>query len=87
MRLDAAAALALILVTGACVTAPPEQEACGAPALASLVGAPVSAAGGLGAGRTVRILYPDTARTEDYSPARLNVEVGYDGIITGLWCG
>jgi hypothetical protein len=86
MRYTTSAGLALILATAACVTAP-EEDSCGAKALSNLVGAPVAAAEGIGVGRTVRILYPDTARTEDYAPARLNVEVGYDGIISSLWCG
>lgn len=86
MRLTLPAGLAMILATAACVTAP-EADSCGAGALSTLVGAPVSAADGIGDGGTVRILYPDSARTEDYAPSRLNVEVGHDGIITSLWCG
>jgi hypothetical protein len=86
MHFSTSVGLALILATAACVAAPPE-DSCGALAQSNLVGAPVSAAQGFGVGRTVRILYPDTARTEDFSPGRLNVEVGYDGIITSFWCG
>lgn len=75
-----------MLAISACVTAP-GKDSCGAEALSTLVGAPVAAAEGIGVGRTVRILYPDTARIEDYAPARLNLEVNHEGIISSLWCG
>lgn len=87
MRTANAAVLALVLVAFACVRTPPD-DSCGAEALSGLVGMPVSATKkAIGASRTVRILYPDSVRTEDYSAERLNIEVGQDGIITGLWCG
>ncbi|MFN6952777.1 MAG: I78 family peptidase inhibitor [Albidovulum sp.] len=85
MRTANAAALAAALAA-ACMRTPPD-DGCGAGALSGLVSMPVSAFKGTGAGRTVRILYPDSARTEDYSAARLNIEVGHDGIISSLWCG
>lgn len=35
----------------------------------------------------VRIIYPNSAITQDYRPERLNVDVNIDGDIARLWCG
>lgn len=35
----------------------------------------------------VRIIYPNSAVTQDYRPERLNVDVNVDGDIARLWCG
>ncbi len=77
---------AAILLVAACAP-PSEVDACGATGLSGLVGAPVAAAEALDRKGPVRILHPETPRTEEYAPARLNVEVGPDGLITALWCG
>lgn len=37
--------------------------------------------------RPVRFLGPGQAATMDYNPARLNVDLGQDGRITGFRCG
>lgn len=36
---------------------------------------------------TVRILYPDTPITEEFSPDRANFMIGADGIISDAFCG
>lgn len=81
-----AAILALILGTAACVPSGP-TDTCGATHLSYLIGQDASAVYRLQPGPPIRILYPATPRTEDYSPARANVDIGADGIITNVWCG
>jgi len=55
--------------------------------LSYIVGQNAAAAYQLPQGLPVRILYPATPRTEDYSPSRINIEIGADGVITSVWCG
>lgn len=83
---SAATGLALILMTAACVTTPAD-DSCGATDLAYLVGQAEPAAHSLPAAAPVRILYPDSMRTEDYRPDRINIEIGADGYIDSVWCG
>lgn len=35
----------------------------------------------------VRVIHPDTAVTEDFSPARANFVFGADGVISDAYCG
>jgi hypothetical protein len=37
--------------------------------------------------QVVRLIRPGDAVTEDFSAARLNVNVGQDGLIRRFWCG
>lgn len=80
------AILALILGIAGCVPTQP-ADTCGAGPLSYLVGQDAAAAYQLQPGPPVRILYPATPRTEEYSPARLNIEIGADGYIKSVWCG
>ena len=66
---------------------PAEQDACGASALREWVGQPAAVTEGHPFTTTVRMLRPDTPRTEDYSPSRLNIEIDAAERITGVWCG
>jgi hypothetical protein len=74
-----------------CVESPPaldSPDACGAPGLQGLVGQreSVLAAMTLPAER-LRVIQPGMAVTMDYSPTRLNIEVGTDGRIARVYCG
>lgn len=65
---------------------------CGASQVESYVGKSASGAvrteiSAKSGAATVRWIGPDTAVTEDYNPARLNVRMGTDAIITGVDCG
>ena len=81
-----AAILALILGTAGCVQTQP-ADTCGAGRLSYIVGQHVAAVYQLPPGMPVRILFPATPRTEDFSPARINIEVGADGYVQSIWCG
>ena len=80
---------ACVPVAAAPPVAPPAEmpDTCGAALRAGYVGQPITAlvmdrqAGG------VRIIRPGDAVTEDYSPARLNVDLDASDTITRLWCG
>lgn len=85
-------ALALLLALAACTAVPeppaglPPADACGAAALAGVVGRNVSEVA-LPEDRPLRVIPPGTAVTMDYSAARLNVETDADGRITRVYCG
>lgn len=81
-----AAILALILATSGCVPAQP-ADTCGVRPLSYIVGQNAAATYQLPQGLPVRILYSATPRTQDFSPDRINIEVGADGVITSVWCG
>lgn len=53
----------------------------------ALVGQLQSAAEGISYGGEMRIIRPGMAVTMDYSPSRLNVEIGADGRIARIFCG
>lgn len=80
---------ALCLALAACVPAPdlPGPNACGADGMQDLPGKDrgVLAAMTLPAG--TRVITPGMAVTEDYRPARLNIDLDARGRITGVWCG
>ena len=82
--------IAAVLLSG-CVEALPaieEPEACGAPDLQGLVGQRESALAAMTLpAERLRVIQPGMAVTMDYSPARLNVEVGTDGRIARVYCG
>lgn len=96
-------AVAVVLALSACTAAqseappdlPPAAD-CGADALQPLAGQPVTgeAPGEITVGGTpiavvaaVRVIYPDTAVTQDYLPERLNLDVDEAGNLTRAWCG
>lgn len=60
---------------------------CGALDLQYLVGAPASDLDRMRFNKPVRVIYPDTAVTMDYSADRLNFEVDRTGRITRVNCG
>ena len=51
------------------------------------VGKPVDEAALVATGRPYRILKPGDAATMDFSPARIDVETGDDGVVTKVHCG
>ncbi len=61
------------------------QDTCGAAQYRDLVGQNFAAVS-LPAGNNVRIIQPDTIVTQDFSPQRVNMIVGADGIITAFEC-
>lgn len=70
----------------------PISAGCDAEAAAFAVGETgdeptVEAARSAANARTVRLIPPGTAITQDYVPDRLNVELDADDRITRLWCG
>ncbi|MFK7940553.1 MAG: I78 family peptidase inhibitor [Roseovarius sp.] len=71
---------------------PPEHDSCGKARYVDLIGEPErnhtfeSITPDDGA-VLVRIVYPDSAITQDYRAERLNVDVNIDGDIARLWCG
>ena len=60
---------------------------CGALDLQFLVGGPASALNSMRFNKPVRVIYPDTAVTMDYSADRLNFEVDRTGRISRVSCG
>lgn len=82
---------ATALVLAACQPGTAEMsdapDACGATALASLVGTAAAAHDFSDPDRPHRVIPPNAAVTMDHRPDRLNVDVDADGVITRLWCG
>jgi hypothetical protein len=82
------AVLAVVLVLGGCVAIEePEQNACGADGMQDLVGQDKSVFAAMTFPVGTRIIEPGMAITEDYSPTRLNFDIGTDGRIMRVWCG
>lgn len=84
------AGLASVLALAACQPATPTlppDDACGASGLQDFVGQPESVLAATTFPAPVRIIHPDTPVTEDYSPSRLNIDIGRDGRIARVWCG
>jgi len=81
-------ALALALALGACVAAQaPDQNACGAAGMQDLLGKDKAIFAAMTLPMGTRIIEPGMAVTEEYSPTRLNIDLGTDGRITRVWCG
>lgn len=76
----------LILALAGCVAAP-EENACGAAGMQDLVGQEDDVLAAMTLPQGTRFIYPGTPVTEDYSPARLNIDIDQSGRITGVWCG
>lgn len=62
------------------------RDACGARSFARLVGTPASAIDRASLPPNARIIGPDMMVTQDFSPNRLNVMVGGDGLVGSLSC-
>ena len=94
-----AGAVALCLTAAACVPTepypggggvPPGQDGinqCGALDLQYLVGAPARDLEAIRFNKPVRVIYPGTAVTMDFSADRLNFQIGRDGRIQRVSCG
>jgi hypothetical protein len=86
-------AFGAFLVLAACLppdppaTTLPAEDACGATALQSRVGAPVRDQDFTGQGATQRIMAEGSPMTMDYRADRLNVTYDARGRITRIWCG
>lgn len=90
--MKAFAILPLTVLLAACVPAPanqpdPPDASCSAERLQHLVGQPESAFDPNGFDEPIRIIHPGDAVTMDFSPRRLNVEIGMDGRIAAIRCG
>lgn len=76
-----------LVLTGACVPAPPAQAmTCDADALRDLIGRNITVLHTMRFGVTLRIISPDTAVTEDFNPDRLNIIHDQNGLITNIGC-
>ena len=67
--------------------AAPDTSPCGATQMGYLVGQQVEEVDLASLSGHIRLIYPDTAVTEDYSPARLNLDLTESGVILRPWCG
>lgn len=61
------------------------QDTCGAAQYRSMVGSNFAAVT-LPVEANIRVVQPDTIVTQDFSPTRINMIVGADGIITAFEC-
>lgn len=74
-------------LTAACVPAPPAQAtSCDADGLRDLIGRNITVLQTMRFGVTLRVIGPDTAVTDDFSPDRLNIIHDDDGVITHIAC-
>ncbi|MCC7320186.1 MAG: hypothetical protein IT542_04310 [Rubellimicrobium sp.] len=64
--------------------AAPRTGMCGAASVQQFVGQPLAV---LAFPAGTRIITPGTPVTEDFSDARLNVDVDATGLVTRIWCG
>lgn len=80
---------ALCLALAGCVAPPepPGQNACGADGMQDLLGKDRGALAAMTLPAGTRVITPGMAVTEDYSAARLNIDLDARGRITGVWCG
>jgi hypothetical protein len=87
VRVIAVAGIVGLVLTGACVPAPPAQATtCDAEALRDLIGRNITVLQTMRFGVTVRIIGPGTMVTEDFSPDRLNIIHDQNGLITDIGC-
>ncbi|HHC29057.1 MAG TPA: hypothetical protein ENK80_00590 [Rhodobacterales bacterium] len=78
---------AALMLAGCDPVEPGPDPTCPPPDFHALVGQPQSAAEGIFYGGEMRIIRPGMAVTLDYSPSRMNVEIGADGQIVRIFCG
>jgi hypothetical protein len=85
------ALICVALALAACVpvTAPDpvDRDACRASGSASLVGQSGDILAAMTFPLGTRVIYPDTAVTEEFSPERLNIVIGRSGRIDEVYCG
>lgn len=62
------------------------QDTCGMAAFQHLIGTPASAIDQSTLPPRTRIITPDMMVTQDFSPQRLNIMVGTDGIVGSMRC-
>lgn len=74
-------------VDGDSDAAAPDTSPCGAAQMGYLVGQQVEEVDLASLSGHVRLIYPDTAITEDYRPSRLNLDLAESGVILRPWCG
>ena len=80
--------LGLGAVVGACVAADlPDRDACGASGMQALVGQGRDVLAAMTVPAGTRVIRPGMAVTEDYGPARLNIDLNETGTVTRVWCG
>ncbi len=65
----------------------PAADTCGLAQYVALVGKPATDPAVPTAGPSVRHIKPDSQVTMDFSPARLNIDINAEGVITGFRCG
>lgn len=96
IRLVAGLAVALGVLAGAAVAdtaqttapaAPETADTCGMQAAQKLIGQPFSGIDPMTVPGPIRIIHPGDMVTQDYNPARLDVEVNGSGVIIRLHCG
>jgi len=91
-----AIALPLVLLGACAAPAPPglpanpgqtnHGDTCGAARFAALIGARADRIDRAGLPPLTRIITPDMMVTQDFSPDRLNIMVGADGVIGSVRC-
>lgn len=91
LKLSGLAVLATVMLLTGCylpVTDPmPDESACGASDLQSLVGQSASVLETMRFGVVTRIIRPGDAVTMDYVPDRLNIAIDSQEIISRVSCG
>ncbi len=63
-----------------------ERDTCGARRFAQLVGTPAASIDRAALPASTRIITPDMMVTQDFSPQRLNIMVGTNGVVGSLRC-
>lgn len=68
---------------------PPERpnDSCNSAAYRSHVGQPSDALAAIYIPEPYRVIEDGAPVTLDYNPARLNIDLGPDGVVVRLWCG
>ena len=91
MKVSVFAGFLLALDGSACGAGGPAHggnaESCGAGELQGLVGQPQAVLQTMRFSQPVRVIGYGMAVTMDFSPDRLNIEMGPDGRIARVWCG
>ncbi|MEJ0059157.1 MAG: I78 family peptidase inhibitor [Terricaulis sp.] len=62
------------------------QDTCGLARFRDLIGTPASAIDQSTLPPRTRVIAPDTMVTQDFSPSRLNIMTGTDGLVSSMRC-